>query len=256
MKNPPTYAIASVDNALRLATALQLEGTLTVTQAAERLGVARSTAHRLLGMLCYRDFAVQGSDRAYHAGPVLGPSRRTTQTSARLRPLALPFLAALTEAAGETSNLTVLSGSQVRFLASVECAHVLRVGSREGMAFPAHRTSAGMVMLAQLNQDELASYHQQAADTDAGDDLPSLPALRQQLAAVRTRGFAINNGRTEDGIVAIGMAIVGPDTGVAGISLALPSVRFSRDAVPSLVRMMHDCRRSIEAAFSDIAVTG
>ena len=104
MKNRPPYAITSVDNALRLATVLQLEGPLTVSEAAERLGVARSTAHRLLGMLCYRDFAVQGEDRTYHAGPVLGPNRGSTQSSARMRAIALPHLASLTEAANETTN--------------------------------------------------------------------------------------------------------------------------------------------------------
>ena len=68
-KTPPAYAIASVDHALRLATILQLEGNLTVAEAAERLGVARSTAHRLLQMLVYRDFAVQHPGRQYGAGP-------------------------------------------------------------------------------------------------------------------------------------------------------------------------------------------
>jgi len=50
---------------------LQVEGSLSVAQAADRLGVARSTAHRLLSMLCYRDFAQQTEDRCYTAGPVL-----------------------------------------------------------------------------------------------------------------------------------------------------------------------------------------
>ena len=246
MKNKPPYAITSVDNALRLATVLQLEGTLTVTEAAERLGVARSTAHRLLGMLCYRDFAVQGEDRAYYSGPVLAASRRLTATSARLRVLALPHLAELTGAVGETSNLTVLSGSLIRFLASVEGPQVLRVGSREGMAFPAHLTSAGMVMLAELSREELEAYHRQAQDADTAGDLPTLATLRQQLAGVRSRGFAINNGRTEDGIVAIGMAVIDPHGGLAGISLALPSARFTRDAVPDFIRHMHGCRTAIE----------
>lgn len=71
LKNPPPYAIASVDHALRAAAMLQLEGGLTVSQVAERLGVARSTAHRLLAMLVYRDFAVRDEDRVYRAGPVL-----------------------------------------------------------------------------------------------------------------------------------------------------------------------------------------
>ena len=69
MKNEPPYAITSVDHALRLALILQREGQLTVSEAAERLGVARSTAHRLLAMLVYRDFAEQGTDRRYRACP-------------------------------------------------------------------------------------------------------------------------------------------------------------------------------------------
>jgi DNA-binding IclR family transcriptional regulator len=71
LKTPPPYAITSVDHALRTAIMLQLEGGLTVSQVAERLGVARSTAHRLLAMLAYRDFAVQDENRVYRAGPVL-----------------------------------------------------------------------------------------------------------------------------------------------------------------------------------------
>ena len=58
MKNAPSYSIASVDSALQLATALQVEGSLSVSEAAERLGVARSTAHRLLAMLVYRDLEI------------------------------------------------------------------------------------------------------------------------------------------------------------------------------------------------------
>ena len=64
LKTPPPYAIASVDHALRVAVMLQLEDGLTVSEVAERLGVARSTAHRLLAMLVYRDFAVQDENQA------------------------------------------------------------------------------------------------------------------------------------------------------------------------------------------------
>ena len=51
MKNKPAYAIDSVDHALHLVQLLQHEGPLRVTDAAERLDVSRSTAHRLLAML-------------------------------------------------------------------------------------------------------------------------------------------------------------------------------------------------------------
>ena len=82
MKNSPSYAVSSVDHALQLAVMLQVEGTLSVSDAASRLDVARSTAHRLLSMLVYRDFARQGEDRKYHAGPVMSLSAQAPSRTA------------------------------------------------------------------------------------------------------------------------------------------------------------------------------
>src|SRR3954452_977138 len=114
LKNPPAYTITSVDNALRIAAMLQLEGALTVSEVAARLGVARSTAHRLLAMLVYRDFAEQDATRRYTAGPVLDAAR-TPEPVARLRRLALPHLRALTERTDETANLMLVQGGSARF---------------------------------------------------------------------------------------------------------------------------------------------
>lgn len=250
MKNRPAYAIASVDNALLLATVLQLEGPLTVSEAAERLGVARSTAHRLLGMLCYRDFAVQDEDRRYRAGPVLARAGTAGSDAARLRAVALPRMAELTEAVEETSNLTVLSGRLVRFLASVECHQLLRVGTREGMAFPAHLTSGGLAMLAALPREDVEARYAEAGGEP--DQSPSLPALRRQLAVVRDRGFALNDGRTERGIVALGRALRDIDGGVAAVSVSMPSSRFSRDRLAGLAR---EVARTVSAIESDLRGT-
>ena len=71
MPDRPVYAITSVDNALRLIEVLQREGTLRVTDAAAEIGVAVSTAHRLLAMLCYRGFATHGGEHRYLRGPAL-----------------------------------------------------------------------------------------------------------------------------------------------------------------------------------------
>ena len=127
MKNAPSYSIASVDSALQLAAALQVEGALSVSEAADRLGVARSTAHRLLSMLVYRDFAEQLPDRRYGPGPLMHGRALPRATVARLREVALPHLRRLVDELGETVNLMVLAGADVRFVATVECGHVLRV---------------------------------------------------------------------------------------------------------------------------------
>ncbi len=135
-----------MDHALQLATLLVHEGPLRVTDAAERLGVARSTAHRLLAMLVYRDFAQRTEDRRYTVGPVLR-NTAAPESVADLRRLALPHLRALAARTDESTNLMVVIGFQARFIATVESPRVLRVGDREGRLLPAHLASGGRAAL-------------------------------------------------------------------------------------------------------------
>lgn len=226
MKNKPVYGIDSVDHALRLATLLQQEGPLRVTDAAERLGVARSTAHRLLAMLVYRDFAEQDDDRRYVAGPVL--CRPTvTEPVAELRRVALPHLQALAARLDETASLIVVVGDQARFVATVECGQVLRVGDREGRMLPVHLASGGKAVLATRPDPEVT-----ALCAPIGCDVR---ALLRDLHRVRRQGFAVNRERTEAGVTAIGCAIPAPARDAA-VSLAMPTLRYQRERVAEWAR--------------------
>lgn len=73
MRNKPSYALQSVDSALRLAQILQAFGPMRVSDVATKLDIAVSTAHRLLAMLVYRGFAEQLPDRRYGPGAGLMP---------------------------------------------------------------------------------------------------------------------------------------------------------------------------------------
>lgn len=224
VKNKPEYGIASVDHALHLAAVLQQEGPLRVSEAAERLGVARSTAHRLLAMLVYRDFAEQDADRRYLAGPALRLQARPEPVTL-LRTAALPHLRTLMEDSGETANLVVVVDGQARFVATVECLHILRVGDREGRTLPAHLASAGLAVLAARSDAEITALYA-TADSPVAD----VPALLRELRSVRRRGFAVNNQRTEAGLTAIGCALRGAaGTVIAGLSIAMPTARYRRD---------------------------
>lgn len=246
MRNKPPYAIESVDHALHLAQLLQQEGPLRVTDAAERLGVSRSTAHRLLAMLVYRDFAEQTEDRRYRAGDVLRPAEVSDAPVALLRRTALPRLQSLMERVQESVNLVVLAGAEVRFIATVECRQTLRVGDRVGKVLPAHLTSGGKALLAALPSAELAALY--ATSTHDVD----LARLRRRLALVRRRGFAINDQETEAGLTAVGMAVRDPSgRSSAAVSVALPSARFDRDRLPRWVGAMSDTVHAVE---HDLAV--
>lgn len=247
-KRRPAYAVASVDHALRIATMLQLEGGLTVSEVAERLGVARSTAHRLLAMLVYRDFAVQDEDRVYRAGPVLELASHSQSAASRLRAVGLPHLRDLVDRVQESANLAIRTADTARFIASVESEQSLRVGNREGMVFPAHRVTGGLVLLAELPDDQLADLYAEARYADRPGERPDPDKLRHELAAVRRNGFAVNEGRSERGVVAVGRAVRRPDgVAVAGVSVSLPSVRYESRHLPALVSALGTAAAAIEA---------
>jgi IclR family transcriptional regulator, acetate operon repressor len=239
VQNKPTYGIQSVDHALRLAAMLAHEGPLRVSDAAERLGVARSTAHRLLAMLVYRDFAEQDDDRRYVAGPVL---RRpgTPEPVAALRRAALPHLHELTGHTEETTNLVVVVDDEARFVASVECDQVLRVGDRGGRVLPAHLASGGRAVLATRNETEVRALY--------GDSPVDLDAVLRDLRRIRRQGFALNDQRTEDGVTAIGTAVPGPATGTAvagAISISMPTTRYRRARLTEWVGLLTETARRI-----------
>lgn len=247
-KAPPPYAIHSVDNALRLAAILQLESGLTVSSAAQRLGVANSTAHRLLAMLVYRDFAVRDEQKVYRAGPVLELATHSGSAVSRLRQAAIPHMQALVSTINETVSLTIRTGTTVRFIASVECTQTLRVGSRDGMVFSAHNTTAGLLLLADLSvQEVVALYTEVRADPELGSPI-DINNLLAELEATRSKGFAVNRGRSERGVVAVGVAVRSQDgEALAGLSASVPTVRYSPNQLPELVGPLRIAASSIRA---------
>src|SRR5690606_15313079 len=196
---------------------------LRVTDAAERLGVSPSTAHRLLAMLVYRDFAERTDDRRYTAGHLLRPAQHSEAPVALLRQVATPHLRALTKRTNESSNLVVLVGDEVRFLVTTECEQTLRVGDRVGQVLPAHQASGGKALLANLPPTEVTQLY------DGNDDV-DIRRLRGELTLVRKRGFAINDQLTEKGVTAIGVALQNPSNRpTAAISISMPTARFDRN---------------------------
>jgi IclR family acetate operon transcriptional repressor len=231
VQNEPTYGIRSVDHALRLAAVLQQEGPLRLRDAADRLGVARSTAHRLLAMLLYRGFAEQDEDRRYVAGPVL---RRpgAPEPVAGLRRTALPHLERLMASTAETTNLVLVVGDQVRFVATVECGQALRVGDRGGRVLPAHLASGGRAVLATRPEDDIRRLYDGPASP-----VEDVDALVHALRRVRRQGFALNDQVTETGVTAVGVSVpaAGAGAGRPAISIAMPTARYRRSLLSGLV---------------------
>ena len=252
MKNKPPYAIESVDNALRILQMLRDSGQVRVSDAAAELGIARSTAHRLLAMLVYRDFAVQAEDRTYRPGPAIAAEPLRGEPAQRLRQVMRPHMEALCDQVAETINLVVRLGTQTRFLHTVESAHVLRVGDRQGTILPAWKTSGGKALLAELPDAQLTALLRGAnGRPPEGMTAAERRGVVNQLRLVREQGYAENIQESESGVCAIGVCV--RDTAgdpVAALSVSAPSVRYTPDRSRAFLR---ELRTTVARAQADIS---
>ncbi|VXC38403.1 Transcriptional regulator, IclR family [Arthrobacter sp. 9AX] len=245
----PTYSIEAVDNALLLLQLLRDGGTLRLKDAAEELGVAPSTAHRLLAMLVYRGFAVQDETRRYVPGPAMGVGPAGLSWTRLLRTVAQPHMELLSAQLNETVNLMVRVGTKVRFLATVEGSNVLRVGDRQGTVLPASKTSGGKAILAELDPPMIQQLFRSNNAEISGDTIPvdQYAAFLRELESIRSNGFAANFEGTEDGVSALGMALHNRHGDVVGaISVATPATRFRAVFDGGLVAALRETCRQLE----------
>ncbi len=207
----PAYPIASVNNALLLLLLFREQPRVRLTDACKYLGVAHSTAHRLLAMLAHHGFVQQEPvTRAYIAGPALVEVGLAVVGSLNVREQARPMMEELAAETGETVHLGVLEGDQVRYADAVESERALRVVARTGTLVPAHCTSLGKALLAQLTDQQVAALYpavcravhcpHRPVDHDPGE------ADERGVAQARARGYAVNAGETEDDVGSVAVA--------------------------------------------------
>lgn len=249
MRNERPYLIESVDNALRLLLLVRERRALRVAEAAEHLGVARSTAHRLLTGLRHRGFVTQDSHRVYRPGPVFAAAGLSA-SAPDLRLLSRPHLQEIARTVDETAHLVVLEGNGVRFVEGIESTKALRVGSRVGVVLPAHCTAGGLVLLAALPAEELIALYPRGLPSAPGAAaITELPALRRRLRTVRRNGYAMNDEESERGIAAVGVPVRDPDgQTLASLAVAMPAARCPRTRAPELAAMLHAHAEAITAA--------
>jgi DNA-binding IclR family transcriptional regulator len=228
----PNYTIESVDSALRLLRMFCERNQLRTLEAAEILGVAPSTAHRLLSMLVYHGFAVQdGRGSAYRPGPTLYEIGVGASRDADLRQKARTALEVLFRKVNETVHFAVPYGQNVLYLEAIESSHLLKIGSRVGTFVPAHSVAVGKAILATLPPQILHEMFS-AADLPHVTEktIKTRSQLERQLKNIRECGYARSIGESEDGVGSIAVA-VRDHRGIAqaAISVAAPVTRITPD---------------------------
>lgn len=247
--NGPAYPIESVEKALRLLWYLREHPSVTVSAASEHLGVARSTAHRLLATLAHQGFVRQEpASRSYLPGRALLEIGLSVVGNLDLRNAARAEVDRLSREVGETVHLIILEGDKTLVIYSVESTEALRVTARTGGSMPPHCTASGKVLLAQLRPEDVRDVvGPDPLEKLTPDSIGTLAELEQELEQVRRRGYATNVGENEPGVVSLGVGVLLPDRSPAALAVAAPSTRMDEQRVPLVVAQAHGAAERIAA---------
>ncbi|HXW46769.1 MAG TPA: IclR family transcriptional regulator [Streptosporangiaceae bacterium] len=250
----PAYPIASVDSALRLLMLFRGQPRVRLSEASEYLGVAHSTAHRLMAMLAYHGFVRQEPDsRAYVAGPALVEIGLAAVRQLDIRQHARPVLEGLASSLGETVHLAVLEGSSVRYLDAVESSRALRVAARTGSALAAHCTASGKALLAELPDSQVSAMFADRGPLPAltGKSITSRSRLLAELREVRERGCAMNQEESEEGVASVAVAVRGPQrVPVAALVVSAPVSRMTGQAADTIRTALRERATWLESQLS------
>jgi IclR family transcriptional regulator, KDG regulon repressor len=221
--------LSSVRNAARLLKEFSgVDRQLGVTELAARLGLGKSTVHRLLATLADERLlehdAVSGR---YRLGLGIYELGAVVTAHVDLHEAAMPALVSLRERTGETVQVAVLDGLEAVYVERLDSPHTVRVFSRVGHRLPAHCTSSGKALLAGLPPpllDARLRHWQPVAMTPR--TITDEAALRAELRMIAQRGWAENVEEGEVGVASVGAPIRGIDGGVtAAVSVAGPIAR-------------------------------
>jgi DNA-binding IclR family transcriptional regulator len=137
--------------------------------------------------------------------------------SASLVEVARPVIDRLAHQFGTTVHLACLDNAQVLYLDKRIPRPTISMFSAPGRIGPAYCTGVGKAMLAYLPEDRRrAAVAAQAFRPFTARTLTSPHALEAELAAIRRRGWSLDNEEHEETVICVALPILGSDGAVLG----------------------------------------
>ncbi len=224
----------------------------TLTEVAQQVGLSPSTAHRLLTTLEQERYVRFDAERrlwsvgvqAFVAGSAFLKTRS-------LVPTARPHMRALMESSEETVNLAVEDQAEAVYLSQVECRQMMRAFARPGGRVPLHCSSVGKALLSAMPDADVARVlHRHGLARVTIKTLTTTPALREDLARARIRGYAIDDEEHAVGLRCIAAVVFNEAADpLAALSLSGPMARIPDERIPLLGDLV---RRTADAVTAQL----
>ena len=229
--------LSSVANAILLLKAFSdEESELGISRLAIKLGLAKSTVHRLASTLVEEGMLEQNPETGkYHLGLTLFELGSLVRRKFDFSREAKPWLMGLREQTHETVLLSILGHGGVVCVNFLESQQAIRIMSGIGMRKPIHCTAEGKALLAFQPTAFIEAALAGDLPARTPNTLTDPSALREELALVRENGYAIDNEEFELGMRGIAAPIY-DDSGhaTAAVTVAGPTQRLGKRQLSGL----------------------
>src|SRR4051794_29689663 len=205
-----------VQAALSVLELLAARGAVSLADLSRELAIAKSTLHRICGVLVDRGWVIRDKSGTFELGiRALGMSARSPEL-----PIATAFrgvAAWLLTRHDETVCLATMDGDYSVFVAKEDTSQPVRLVTTIGSRTPAFASASGRVHLAARSTDEVAAeFGGRPLVTPVGRRMNGLAELAEILTQVRDDGYAENHEETAAGLWAASVPVVNR----AGVVLA------------------------------------
>jgi IclR family transcriptional regulator, acetate operon repressor len=233
----PSSGVQSVERVFELLELItDVGGDVTLSELSASTDLPLPTIHRLLRTLVSLGYVRQLPNRRYALGPRL--IRLGDGANKQFGALARPQLKSLVDSLGESANMAVIDSDMVVYIAQVPSLHSMRMFTEVGRRAHLHDTGVGKAILAELSEDRVrAIANRMGLPTPTERSIGNVEDLLADIARIKERGYAIDDGEQEIGVRCYAMAIPNAPT-PAAISVSGPAARvdegFAARAIPLL----------------------
>ena len=202
-------SVQSVDRVLDIIEVLSTEQDgLGVTTIANKVGLHKSTAHRLLTTLANRGYVAKTTEGNYKIGLKLIEAVSCYINSLELQTEARPYLMQLTGELGLTSHLGILDRDMVVYIEKMDVISSIRMYSQIGLRMHAYCSSLGKCLLSNYSKEDLDSTMKDCSFIRfTKNTIGTIEDLHKEITKVRKQGWAMDNEEYEIGHRCIGAPI-------------------------------------------------
>jgi IclR family pca regulon transcriptional regulator len=218
--------MTSLARGLRVLSAFDADNSgLNIAQLSLRTGIPRAAVRRCLYTLVKLGYVGDGPRFTLRPKVLsLGHAQLATVTPWAA---AQPVLDRCRDRLHESCSLGVLDGDEIHYVARSERIRIMSVALRVGSRLPAYCTSMGRILLAQLDDQQLSAYFEQADISQRTErTITSHARLRELIEGVRRARFAIVDQELELGLRSISVPVTDASGRViAALNAGTPSSR-------------------------------